>query len=160
MAMNIDLKQRAAARRPRVSMTPEVDFVRIRFAGDSGDGIQLTGTRLAAATAHFGNDFATFPDYPAEIRAPLGTTYGVSAYSINIGQTEVLTAGDNPDVLVALNPAALKVNIGDVREAGPDHRRRGRLQRQEPAQGRLSRQSAGRRHASPSSACCASTSPI
>jgi 2-oxoglutarate/2-oxoacid ferredoxin oxidoreductase subunit alpha len=98
-------------------MTPEVDFVRIRFAGDSGDGIQLTGTRLAASTAHFGNDFATFPDFPAEIRAPLGTTYGVSAYSINIGQTEVLTAGDNPDVLVALNPAALKVNLGDVREA-------------------------------------------
>src|SRR5690606_35907300 len=116
--MNIDLKHRAEARRPRVSMTPEVDFVRIRFAGDSGDGIQLTGTRLAASTAHFGNDFATFPDFPAEIRAPLGTTYGVSAYSINIGHTEVLTAGDNPDVLVALNPAALKVNIADVREAG------------------------------------------
>ncbi len=116
--MNIDLKQRPAARRPRVSMTPEVDFVRVRFAGDSGDGIQLTGTRLAAATAHFGNDFATFPDFPAEIRAPLGTTYGVSAYSINIGQTEILTAGDNPDVLVALNPAALKVNIGEVRETG------------------------------------------
>ncbi|HSM19194.1 MAG TPA: 2-oxoacid:acceptor oxidoreductase subunit alpha, partial [Hyphomicrobiales bacterium] len=116
--MNIDLKHRAEARRSRVSMTPEVDFVRIRFAGDSGDGIQLTGTRLAASTAHFGNDFATFPDFPAEIRAPLGTTYGVSAYSINIGQTEVLTAGDNPDVLVALNPAALKVNVGDVREAG------------------------------------------
>src|SRR5690606_440776 len=73
----------------RVSMTPEVDFVRIRFAGDSGDGVQLTGTRLAAATARFGNDFATFPDYPAEIRAPAGTTYGVSAYSINIGQTEI-----------------------------------------------------------------------
>jgi 2-oxoglutarate/2-oxoacid ferredoxin oxidoreductase subunit alpha len=118
MTMNIDLTQRSAERRRRVSMTPEVDFVRIRFAGDSGDGIQLTGTRLAASTAHFGNDFATFPDFPAEIRAPTGTTYGVSAYSINIGHTEVLTAGDNPDVLVALNPAALKVNLGDVREAG------------------------------------------
>ena len=104
--------------RRRVSMTPEVDFVRIRFAGDSGDGVQLTGTRLAAATARFGNDFATFPDYPAEIRAPAGTTYGVSAYSINIGQTEIRTAGDNPDVLVALNPAALKVNLKDVRESG------------------------------------------
>lgn len=102
----------------RVSMTPEVDFVRIRFAGDSGDGIQLTGTRMAATSAQFGNDFATFPDYPAEIRAPVGTTYGVSAYSINIGQTEILTAGDSPDLLVALNPAALKVNLPDVREGG------------------------------------------
>lgn len=108
--------RRAAA--GRVSLTPEVDFVRIRFAGDSGDGIQLTGTRMAASSAQFGNDFATFPDYPAEIRAPVGTTYGVSAYSINIGQTEILTAGDSPDVLVALNPAALKVNLADVRDGG------------------------------------------
>lgn len=99
-------------------MTPAVDFVRIRFAGDSGDGVQLTGTQLAASCARFGNDFATFPDYPAEIRAPAGTTYGVSAYSINIGHTEVMTAGDNPDVLVAFNPAALKVNLGDIRENG------------------------------------------
>jgi len=99
-------------------MTPGVDFVRIRFAGDSGDGVQLTGTQLAASSARFGNDFTTCPDYPAEIRAPAGTTYGVSAYSINIGQTEVMTAGDYADVLVALNPAALKVNLGEVHESG------------------------------------------
>jgi len=104
--------------REAVPLTPEVDFVRVRFAGDSGDGIQLTGTRFADANAEFGNDFATFPDYPAEIRAPVGTTYGVSAYSINIGATEILTYGDQPDMLVALNPAALKVNIGDLRDGG------------------------------------------
>jgi len=103
---------------PPVPITPEVDFVRIRFAGDSGDGIQLTGTRFAETSAQFGNDFATFPDYPAEIRAPAGTTYGVSAYSINIGKTEILTSGDQPNVLVALNPAALKINLPDLRSGG------------------------------------------
>ncbi len=101
-----------------VPLKPEEDFVRIRFAGDSGDGMQLTGTRFAAASADFGNDFSTFPDFPAEIRAPVGTTYGVSAYSINIGRTEIQTFGDQPDVLVALNPAALKTNVGDLRDGG------------------------------------------
>jgi 2-oxoglutarate ferredoxin oxidoreductase subunit alpha len=104
--------------RSMVPITPEVDFVRVRFAGDSGDGIQLTGTRFAEANADFGNDFATFPDYPAEIRAPVGTTYGVSAYSINIGCKEIQTYGDQPDMLVALNPAALKVNISELRSGG------------------------------------------
>lgn len=83
----------------------------VRFAGDSGDGVQLMGTQFVSATAMAGNDFATFPDYPAEIRAPVGTTFGVSAYQINLGAGPITTAGDAPRVLVAFNPAALKVNL-------------------------------------------------
>ncbi len=86
----------------------------IRFAGDSGDGVQLMGTQFVAATALAGSDFATFPDYPAEIRAPAGTTFGVSAYQINLGAGPITTAGDAPQVLVAFNPAALKVNVGSL----------------------------------------------
>lgn len=95
-----------------------IESVVIRFAGDSGDGMQLTGSQFTVATALEGSDLATFPDFPAEIRAPAGTTYGVSAYQINFGAARVLTAGDEPDVLVAMNPAALKVNIADLRESG------------------------------------------
>ena len=94
------------------------DTVVIRFAGDSGDGMQLTGTQFTMETALVGNDLATFPDYPAEIRAPAGTTFGVSAFQIHFGATDVLTPGDDLDVLVALNPAALKVNLGDLRLGG------------------------------------------
>ncbi len=83
----------------------------VRFAGDSGDGVQLMGTQFVASTAELGSDFATFPDYPAEIRAPVGTTFGVSAYQINLGARPITTAGDAPRVLVAFNPAALKVNL-------------------------------------------------
>ena len=89
----------------------ESQSVVVRFAGDSGDGVQLMGTQFVAATALAGNDFATFPDYPAEIRAPAGTTFGVSAYQINLGARPITTAGDAPQVLVAFNPAALKVNL-------------------------------------------------
>lgn len=96
----------------------ELESVVIRFAGDSGDGMQLTGSQFTVATALEGSDLATFPDFPAEIRAPVGTTYGVSAFQINFGSSRVLTAGDAPDVLVAMNPAALKTNIGDLREGG------------------------------------------
>ncbi len=96
----------------------EVDAVVVRFAGDSGDGIQLTGSRFADATAVAGQDLETFPDFPAEIRAPLGTTYGVSAFQINFGSGVILTSGDAPDVLVALNPAALIVNIEEVKPGG------------------------------------------
>jgi 2-oxoglutarate/2-oxoacid ferredoxin oxidoreductase subunit alpha len=88
----------------------------VRFAGDSGDGVQLMGTQFVAATALAGNDFATFPDYPAEIRAPAGTTFGVSAYQIHLGARPITTAGDAPHVLVAFNPAALKVNLPLVAE--------------------------------------------
>ena len=96
----------------------ERESVVVRFAGDSGDGMQLTGGQFTLATAIAGNDLATFPDFPAEIRAPIGTTYGVSAFQINFGGRVIKTAGDAPDVLVAMNPAALKVNIGDLLEGG------------------------------------------
>ena len=96
----------------------ELETAVIRFAGDSGDGMQLTGGRFTETTALAGNDLTTFPDFPAEIRAPVGTTYGVSAFQINFGSRNVMTAGDVPDVLICMNPAALKVNIGDLREGG------------------------------------------
>jgi len=90
----------------------------IRFAGDSGDGMQVTGSQFTVETALAGNDLSTFPDFPAEIRAPAGTTFGVSAFQIHFGATDVLTPGDELDVLVAMNPAALKTNVGDLRQGG------------------------------------------
>jgi 2-oxoglutarate ferredoxin oxidoreductase subunit alpha len=92
-------------------IAPENQSVVVRFAGDSGDGVQLLGAQFAESTALAGADFATFPDFPAEIRAPVGTTFGVSAFQINLGARRISTAGDHPDVLVAFNPAALKVNL-------------------------------------------------
>lgn len=92
----------------------EVDKVVIKFAGDSGDGMQLTGTQFTGTSALLGNDIATFPDYPAEIRAPQGTVAGVSGFQVHIGHAHVHTPGDSPDVLVAMNAAALKANINDV----------------------------------------------
>jgi 2-oxoglutarate ferredoxin oxidoreductase subunit alpha len=97
---------------------PPVEAVVVRFAGDSGDGMQLTGGQFTLSTALAGNDLATFPDFPAEIRAPQGTTFGVSAFQINFGSTSIETAGDEPDVLIAMNPAALKVNAEALREGG------------------------------------------
>src|ERR1700728_3064143 len=92
--------------------TPEqLDQVIVRFAGDSGDGMQLTGDRFTTSSAHFGNDMATFPDFPAEIRAPAGTLNGVSAFQVHISDHDILTPGDAPNVLVAMNPAALKANL-------------------------------------------------
>ncbi len=96
----------------------DLESVVVRFAGDSGDGIQLTGGQFTQATAVAGNDLATFPDFPAEIRAPVGTTFGVSAFQINFGSRGILTSGDRPDVLIALNPAALKVNISELKPGG------------------------------------------
>lgn len=90
----------------------------VRFAGDSGDGMQLTGSQFTSSTALSGSDLATFPDFPAEIRAPVGTTFGVSAFQINFGAKAIKTVGDRPDVLVAMNPAALKVNIKTLRPGG------------------------------------------
>lgn len=107
----------AALGRPE-SARREIDSAVVRFAGDSGDGMQLTGSRFTLATALAGNDLATFPDFPAEIRAPAGTTFGVSAFQINFGARAIRTAGDALDVLVAMNPAALKVDLGDVRPGG------------------------------------------
>ncbi len=96
----------------------ELDSAVVRFAGDSGDGIQLTGAQFTQVTALAGNDLETFPDFPAEIRAPVGTTFGVSAFQIHFGSRRIYTIGDSPDVLVALNPAALKTNLADVRPGG------------------------------------------
>ena len=95
-----------------------IDSVVIRFAGDSGDGMQLAGMQFTQTTAVAGNDLATFPDFPAEIRAPAGTTFGVSGFQIHFASHDVLTPGDAPDVLVAMNPAALKVNLRDVPTGG------------------------------------------
>ncbi len=99
-------------------LAPAPEAVVVRFAGDSGDGMQLTGGQFTLSTALAGNDLATFPDFPAEIRAPQGTLFGVSAFQINFGSTEIDTAGDAPDVLVAMNPAALKTNVGALKPGG------------------------------------------
>lgn len=97
-----------------VKKVEELTKVTIRFAGDSGDGMQLAGTQFSDTTALTGEDLSTLPDYPAEIRAPAGTLYGVSGFQINFGSVEINTPGDQPDVLVAMNPAALKVNLKDL----------------------------------------------
>src|SRR5207244_2737316 len=94
------------------------ESVVIRFAGDSGDGMQVTGSRFTVEAALAGNDLPTFPDFPAEIRAPAGTTYGVSAFQIHVRGVDVTTPGDEVDVLVAMNPAALKVDLKDLRRGG------------------------------------------
>ena len=91
-----------------------VDRVVIRFAGDSGDGMQLTGDRFTSDTARLGNDFSTLPNFPAEIRAPQGTVAGVSSFQVHFADFDIRTPGDRPDVLVAMNPAALKANLHDL----------------------------------------------
>jgi 2-oxoglutarate ferredoxin oxidoreductase subunit alpha len=96
----------------------ELASVVIRFAGDSGDGMQLTGGRFTQESAVFGNDLATLPNFPAEIRAPQGTLPGVSSFQVHLADHDILTPGDSPDVLVAMNPAALKVNLSDLRPGG------------------------------------------
>jgi 2-oxoglutarate ferredoxin oxidoreductase subunit alpha len=96
----------------------QLERVVIRFAGDSGDGMQLAGDRFTSETATLGNDLATFPDYPAEIRAPAGSLPGVSGFQLHFADHDILTAGDRPDVLVAMNPAALKTNIADLPKGG------------------------------------------
>ncbi len=96
----------------------ELDEVVIRFAGDSGDGMQLTGNQFTNTSALLGNDLATFPDYPAEIRAPVGTLFGVSGFQVRLSSQDIHTPGDKVDVLVAMNPAALKTNVADLKEGG------------------------------------------
>ncbi|WP_232429049.1 2-oxoacid:acceptor oxidoreductase subunit alpha [Aromatoleum toluclasticum] len=96
----------------------EIKSVVIRFVGDSGDGMQLTGNEFSKSVARAGHDFATHPDYPSEIRAPTGTLFGVSGYQIQFSSGQVFTSGDAPDVLVAMNPAALKTNLPDLRHGG------------------------------------------
>src|SRR6516165_6257146 len=113
--MHLDTADFAARPMPPAELR---ETVVVRFAGDSGDGMQLTGNHFTLSTALAGNALATFPDYPAEIRAPQGSTFGVSAFQINFGSTSIETAGDEPDMLIAMNPAALKVNLADLRPGG------------------------------------------
>lgn len=108
----------AGAKRSAPRPVEELDSVTIRFVGDSGDGMQLTGNEFSKAIAKAGHDFATHPDYPSEIRAPTGTLFGVSGYQIQFASRAVFTSGDAPDVLVAMNPAALKTNLSDVKHGG------------------------------------------
>ena len=126
----------------------QVSHVVVRFAGDSGDGMQLTGAQFTSETALLGNDIATLPDFPAEIRAPAGTLPGVSGFQIHFADHDILTPGDAPDVLVAMNPAALKTNIGDLPKGGTlivdddafsDRNLKKAGYAREPARGRLAR---------------------
>jgi 2-oxoglutarate ferredoxin oxidoreductase subunit alpha len=103
---------------PQDTLREQVESAVVRFAGDSGDGMQVTGGQFTLATALAGNDLATFPDYPAEIRAPAGTTFGVSSFQINFGSRVIKTSGDSFDVLVAMNPAALKVELPGLKPGG------------------------------------------
>ena len=117
----------------------ERERVVVRFAGDSGDGMQLVGSRFTDATAMLGNDLATLPNFPAEIRAPAGTLAGVSAFQIHFASRDILTPGDRPNVLVAMNPAALKANLAELDRGGHADRQRGRVQQAQPREGRLRR---------------------
>src|SRR3954453_8241506 len=103
---------------PMSQQVQQLHQVVIPIAGDSGDGMQLTGDRFTQETAIFGNDLATFPNFPAEIRAPQGTAAGVPSFQVHFADHDILTPGDRPDVLVAMNPAALKANLADVPKGG------------------------------------------
>ena len=131
----------------------ELDQVIIRFAGDSGDGMQLTGDRFTPETAVFGNDLSTLPDFPAEIRAPAGSLPGVSGFQLHFADHDILTPGDAPNVLVAMNPAALKTNIKDLPQRRRPDRQHRRVHQAQPAEGRLRREPARGRLARSSTAC-------
>src|SRR5215469_4244715 len=102
----------------RRAQVQEMDSVTIRFAGDSGDGMQLAGTQFTNASAILGNDISTLPDFPAEIRAPAGTLAGVSGFQVHFSSHDIHTPGDNLNALVAMNPAALKTNLKDLEKGG------------------------------------------
>ncbi len=125
----------------------EKERVVIRFAGDSGDGMQLTGDRFTSATAVLGNDLGDPPDFPAEIRAPAGTVHGVSAFQIQFGSSDITTPGDHADVLVAMNPAALKADLDKVLRGGTVDHQRGRVHASEHREGGVRRRPDRRRHA-------------
>src|SRR5215831_626712 len=118
MSPNGQKEHGPAGRRPMSKTVEERDHVVVRFAGDSGDGMQLTGDRFTNATAILGNDLATLPDFPAEIRAPARTVHGVSAFQIQFASTDITTPGDHADVLVAMNPAALRADLDKVARGG------------------------------------------
>ena len=117
----------------------------IRFAGDSGDGMQLVGDRFTELSAAFGNDLATLPNFPAEIRAPAGTIAGVSSFQVHISDHDIVTPGDTPNVLVAMNPAALKANLRDLSPGSTLARERRHVRPAQPRQGRLRAEPARRR---------------
>src|SRR3954470_12874133 len=100
--------------KPPEKKLEQLDSAVIRFCGDSGDGMQLVGTQFTNVSAAFGNDVSTLPDFPAEIRAPVGTLAGVSGYQLNFSSFDIFTPGDAVDTLVAMNPAALKTNVADL----------------------------------------------
>src|SRR3984957_18670556 len=112
---NIEVPVGPTGRRKPVHVLPSVT---VRFAGDSGDGMQLAGTQFTDTSALVGNDISTLPDFPAEIRAPAGTLAGVSGYQIHFSSNEIFTPGDEVDALVAMNPAALKTNLRGVKDGG------------------------------------------
>ena len=124
-----------------------LDHLVVRFAGDSGDGMQLTGDRFTSVSASFGNDLSTLPDFPAEIRAPAGSVNGVSSFQVNIADHDITTPGDEPNVLVAMNPAALMAELHRLEPRRHDHRQRGRLRGAQPRKGRLRHRR--RRHGQP-----------
>src|SRR5262245_59838308 len=106
------------AEKPSAKPAEQLESAVIRFAGDSGDGMQVVGGQLTTTSAAFGNDVSTFPDFPAEIRAPAGTLAGVSGFQLNFSSSDIYTPGDSVDTLVVMNPAALKTNIGDLKRGG------------------------------------------
>src|SRR5688500_3716342 len=118
MATQVEPVSSSLPPKPNRESTTKLTGAIVRFCGDSGDGMQVTGDQFTSAAALAKNDLATFPDFPAEIRAPAGTTYGVSGFQINFSSEDVHTPGDAPDVLVAMNPAALKTNLQDLRGGG------------------------------------------
>src|SRR5215203_4143439 len=118
VATDMDRAAHSSAPGGLVKSVVELDRVVIRLAGDSGDGMQLTGGRFTSETATFGNDLSTLPNFPAEIRAPTGTLPGVSSFQLHFADHDIMTPGDAPDVLVAMNPAALKANIADLPRGG------------------------------------------
>ena len=103
---------------PTSKSVSKLDDATVRFCGDSGDGMQLAGTQFTNTSALVGNDIATFPDFPAEIRAPRGTLAGVSGFQVHFASNDIFTPGDQVDALVAMNPAALETNLGDLRAGG------------------------------------------
>ena len=131
----------------------QLEQVIIRFAGDSGDGMQLTGGRFTSETALLGNDLSTLPDFPAEIRAPAGSLPGVSGFQLHFADHDILTPGDAPDVLVAMNPAALQTNLRDLPHGRHADRQPRRVHRAQPREGRLRRRARSRTARSTSTTC-------
>src|SRR6476646_8386783 len=115
MSTTVTEDHQSAAPKKRITTLPSAT---IRFAGDSGDGMQLAGTQFTDTSAIIGNDISTLPDFPAEIRAPAGTLAGVSGFQVQFSSTDIFTPGDDVDALVAMNPAALKTNLKAVKKSG------------------------------------------